>query len=153
MDAQERIFELPQPPQYPLALSLGPGISLLGYDLPQATASPGQEIPLTLYWRGEGAIDTSYTVFVHLLDGEGRVRGQRDRLPGRGRVPTSGWVEGQIVIDEYAVPLDEDAPPGVYRIEVGMYNARDMIRLPVFDAEAGRLPEDRALLEQEVRVE
>ena len=153
LDAQDRLFELPRPPQHPLALSLGQSISLIGYDLPQMMASPGQEVPLTLYWRAESEIDTSYTVFVHLLDGDGQVRGQRDRLPDRGRAPTSGWVEGQIVIDRHAIPLDEDASPGTYRIEVGMYNAKNMVRLPIVDASGGRLPEDRVLLGQEVRVE
>ena len=81
------------------------------------------------------------------------MRGQQDRLPDRGRAPTSGWVKGQIVIDEYILPVDEDAPPGTYLIEVGMYDARNMVRLPVVDAQRGRLPEDRVLLDQEVRVE
>ena len=57
------------------------------------------------------------------------------------------------MIDEYALPVDEDAPPGTYAVEVGMYNAKDMVRLPVIYAEDGRLPEDHVLLGQEVRVE
>jgi hypothetical protein len=153
VSVQPRLFELPQPPQYPMALDLGTGISLLGVDLPQTTVSPGQRLPLVLYWRSKGTVDTSYTVFVHLLDEQGRVQGQEDRFPARGRAPTSGWVEGQIVVDEYEVTLSEEAPPGVYRVEVGMYNARDMVRLPVSDAEGNRMPEDRVLLGEEVRVE
>ncbi len=153
VSVQARLFELPQPPQYPMALHLGTGISLLGVDLPQTTVSPGQKVPLVLYWRSKGSVDTSYTVFVHLLDEQGRVQGQEDRLPARGRAPTSGWVEGQIVVDEYEVSLSEEAPPGTYRVEVGMYNARDMVRLPVTDAGGNRMPEDRVLLDEEVRVE
>jgi hypothetical protein len=147
------VFELPQPPQYPMALRVGPAIEMLGVDLPQTTVSPGQKMPLVLYWRSKGAMDTSYTVFVHLLDEDGRVQGQEDRLPAHGRAPTSGWVKGQIVVDEYEVSLAEDAPPGAYHIELGMYNAKDMVRLPVTDAEGNPMPEDRVLLGEEVRVE
>ena len=68
-------------------------------------------------------------------------------------MPTSGWVEGQGVVDEVEVSVPEDMPPGTYRVELGMYNARDMVRLPVTDAEGNRLPEDRVLLDEEVRVE
>jgi hypothetical protein len=154
ISVQERSFELPQAPQQRTDLRLGQEISLLGYDLSTdgGTLAKGEQVRLTLYWRSEGAPATSYTVFVHLLDEQSQVRGQQDQIPGRGRAPTSGWVEGQVVVDEYAVPLDVDAPPGIYRIEVGMYNARDLVRLPVTDASGARLPGDRYLLAQEVRV-
>jgi len=165
VSVQERLFELPRAPQYALDLRLGdpatvpattPGaiapIALLGYDLPHTTVQPGEELPLNLYWRCESPVDTSYTVFVHLLDAGNQVRGQRDGIPMHGRAPTSGWVEGQIVVDEYAIPISGEAQPGPHRIEVGMYNVQDMVRLPVLDSEGNRLPDDRVLLEAEVIV-
>jgi len=151
---QDRLFELPQPPQQPLELSLGSAVTLLGYDL-RAPASDGasDRASLTLYWRAEQPMETGYSVFVHLLDGAGQVQGQRDRVPMEGRAPTTGWIAGQIVVDEYEVPLAEGAPPGVYRIEVGMYNAHDMTRLQMVDAEGRPLPGDRFLLPEEVYLE
>jgi hypothetical protein len=91
-------------------------------------------------------VEASYTVFVHLLDASERVQGQQDRVPMDGRAPTSGWVSGQFVLDEYAIPVFGSAQPGPHRIEVGMYDRRDMVRLPVFDAAGNRLPGDRGLL-------
>ena len=98
-------------------------------------------------------METSYSVFVHLLDEAGRVQGQRDRVPMEGRAPTTGWIAGQIVVDEYEVPLDADAPAGTFRIEVGMYDAREMTRLQMVDGEGRALPGDRYLLPEEVRLE
>jgi hypothetical protein len=161
VSVQERLFELPQPPQRPLELSLtpaagsdGPVISLLGYDLVLPAGDSAQDrLSLTLYWRCERAMETSYSVFVHLLDEAGQVRGQRDRLPAAGAAPTTGWIAGQIVADVYEVPLAPDAPGGVYRIEVGMYNARDMVRLQMVDGEGKPLPGDRYVLPEEARLE
>jgi hypothetical protein len=100
-------------------------------------------------------METSYSVFVHLLDGEGQVGGQRDRVPAHeaAPAPTTGWVPGQIVVDAYEVPLDLDAPPGTYRIEVGMYDPREMARLPIVDEEGEPLASDRYLLPEEVILE
>jgi len=148
---QERLFELPQSPQQPLELSLGSSVTLLGYDLlVPAPGGASDRVSLTLYWRAEQPMETSYSVFVHLLDEAGRVKGQRDRIPMEGRAPTTGWIAGQIVVDEYEVPLAEGAPPGVYRIEVGMYDPHDMTRLQMVDAEGRPLPGDRFLLPEEV---
>jgi len=152
VSAVERTFELPRPPQVTLNARLGEGIVLLGYDVPQASAAPGGQVLVTLYWRCAAPVDESYTVFVHLLDPGGQVRGQQDRLPMGGRALTSGWVKGQVIVDAYEVPLDADAPTGAYRIEVGMYDARDMARLPAVDIAGVPLPDDRVLLDVEIEV-
>jgi hypothetical protein len=98
-------------------------------------------------------METRYSVFVHLLDEAGQVRGQRDRIPAAGAAPTTGWIAGQIVVDAYEVPLARDAPGGTYRIEVGMYNAQDMTRLQMVDGQGKPLPGDRFLLPEEARLE
>lgn len=149
---EERLFELPQRPQFPLELRLGSSIALLGYDLPQPAIEAGGEVSLILYWRCEVPIEESYAVFAHLLDAGEQVRGQRDRVPLNGRAPTSGWVPGQIVVDELTIPVAASVEPGTLRIEVGMYDPRDMARLPIFDGNDDRLPGDRVLLSPEVNV-
>jgi hypothetical protein len=149
---EERLFELPSPPQHALDLHLGAPvngqhpIALTGYDTDQTET----ELTLTLYWQCNTALETSYTVFVHLLDENGQVQAQNDQLPVQGRAPTGGWVEEQIVIDTHIVAIAETAPPGPYRIEVGMYDRQTMTRLPVFDAGGGRQTDDRALLDTEI---
>jgi hypothetical protein len=148
---QERVFELSRPPQYPLDLRLGETISLLGYDLPRRVARAGEKVAVTLYWRCEGVVSVSYTVFVHLLGADGQIQGQQDRIPLDGQAPTTGWVKGQIIVDEYAIPISDQAQPEGHRLEVGMYDPRDVVRLPIFSQE-GRLPDGRVLLEPPIVV-
>ena len=57
------------------------------------------------------------------------------------------------MVDAYEVALEQDAPAGTYRIEVGMYDPRDMTRLPMIDAQGRPLPGDRFLLPEEVHLE
>ncbi len=152
ISVEERLFALPRPPQVPLDLTLGQGISLLGYDLPQQDVQAGDPLSLTLYWQCTSPVEASLTAFVHLLDASGQVQGQQDQIPGRGRSPTSGWVAGQVIVDEYELSLRPDLPAGEYRLEVGMYDARDMVRLPIVDASGNRLPDDRALLQAAVTI-
>jgi hypothetical protein len=91
-------------------------------------------------------MDAGYTVFTHLLDGESRIWGQQDSVPKAGTYPTTLWVEGEVVADEYEIVVKPDAPPGQYVIEVGMYLAQSGERLPVLD-ELGQVRGDRILLE------
>ena len=147
-------FNLPGAIQYPLNARLGAGgeVTLLGYDLPQTEVMPGSVVILTLYWRCESPLDASYTVFTHLLDPDGLVRGQVDSPPQGGVAPTTTWLAGEIIVDVYHIPVDKDAPAGDYRIEVGMYDSATIIRLPVFSAGGSRLPDDRVLLETTITV-
>jgi 4-amino-4-deoxy-L-arabinose transferase-like glycosyltransferase len=145
VEAWERQFTVPAI-QHPLEVNLGNQVELLGYDLDRALAKPGESLHLTLYWRALTAMDASYTVFTHLLDGESRIWGQRDSVPKAGTYPTTLWIEGEVVADEYEIVVKPDAPPGQYVIEVGMYLAQSGQRLPVLD-DSGHLQGDRVLLE------
>lgn len=129
---REKSFIVP-PIDHRLELRLGESIKLLGYDLDETTAHPGGSLYLTLYWQGLEIMDTSYTVFVHLLDEEGHIQGQRDGVPGHGALPTTSWIEGEVIIDAYEVPVAPDAPPGLYTIAVGMYDPNTGGRAVVFN--------------------
>ena len=91
-------------------------------------------------------MEISYTGFVHLLDEEGDLRGQRDSVPGGGSLPTTGWMSGEVVTDRYDISIASDAPPGRYRLLVGMYEATSGKRLPVYDG-AGNVVGDSLSLE------
>jgi len=68
-----------------------------------------------------------------------------------GTYPTNRWLESEVV-DRYAITVQPDAPPGLYRIEVGMYLLETGQRLPVFDGQGQRMPEDRVLLEEMIEL-
>jgi hypothetical protein len=113
-------------PTHPLAAQLGEAIHLVGYDLSRA----GGTFELTLYWRSAATIPTDYTVFTQLLGPDGQLWAQQDNPPQAGRYPTSAWAEQDRVVDRYALPLREGAPPGNYRLLVGMYDPATGERLP-----------------------
>lgn len=130
----------------PLEVMVGENIRLLGYDLQDRDVSPGEVLRLTLYWQAVGEMDISYSVFTHLLDPDSKVRTQKDSIPGDGSLPTTGWIEGEVITDEYDLVVDADAPPGEYVLEFGMYDPATGQRLPIYDA-AGELLGDRVLSE------
>ena len=146
--APARRFSVPGNIQHPQRAILGDVIAFHGYDLDRTSVRAGETLHLTLYWQAIAPMDTSYTVFVHLLDAGGQIRGQRDSAPVAGSRLTTSWMLNEVIVDEYDVPVDADAPPGRYQIEIGMYDPRTVVRLPVFDAGGARLPEDRILLAQ-----
>jgi len=94
----------------------------------------------------------SYTVFTHLLDTQNQIWGQRDNIPVSGKYPTKDWWEGEVVIDEYEIPVRTDAPAGEYKIEIGMYDAVTGERLSVFTSRGQQLSENCILLETPVEV-
>jgi 4-amino-4-deoxy-L-arabinose transferase-like glycosyltransferase len=147
-----RQFDLPGDIDHPLNLTLGNTIHLRGFDLDATTGAPGDALPLTLYWQGDGPTDIDYTVFVHLTGPDGLPHGQLDVSPGGGSAPTSSWAPGQVVVDELVLPIDTDAAPGTYHIAVGLYDAASGGRLPVTDDFGQRPPDDRFILPIEIAV-
>jgi lipoteichoic acid synthase len=137
-------------PQHSLEVNLDDKVRLLGYDLTAESYEPGQVIGLTLYWQALTAMEEDYTVFTHLLGSynpltNGPIWGGHDSRPGGGTYPTTVWEAGEIVIDECGIPIQADAPPGGYQLEVGMYHLATMERLLVLDA-SRTVRDDRILL-------
>jgi hypothetical protein len=130
------------PAATPLDLRLGPSIHLLGYQLAQETVQPGGALDLTLYWQADEPVTARYKVFTHLL-GEvwnaangNFIWGQVDGEPASGEAPTTTWTPGAVIADRYRIPVAPDAPPGLYRLEVGLYGLVDGQRLPVLTADS-----------------
>ena len=123
LDIRDRVrrFDLPQIPKQQKA-NLANRVELLGYDLPSSQISPGQTLPLTLYWRALAPMDTSFTVFNHLVGSSSELVGQWDGVPSQGMLPTTEWVQGEIIEDVYHIPVWEDTSPGIYHLLVGMYD-------------------------------
>jgi len=145
--ASERLFEVPAGIQNPARMDLGGKVAFLGFDLEARVVRPGDTLHLTLYWQAEEAMDTSYTVFTHLLDAGQKTWGQVDSIPGRNSRPTNGWLPGEVLIDRYDIPVSPGAPPGQYELEIGLYDASTGKRLEVRDENGLRQEQDRILLD------
>jgi hypothetical protein len=59
--------------------------------------------------------------FVDLLDAEGVMRAQRDRVPLRGLRATTYWVAGDIILHAHELTLPLGVPAGRHRFDGGMY--------------------------------
>ncbi len=116
----------------PADVRFGDQIGLVGYTF--GDARPGGALSLTLYWKALARPMHDYTVFVHLLDAEGKVRAQVDTQPRGGAYPTSEWDNGEIVRDEFALKLPADLAPGSYGLELGLYEYPSLVRLVVVGA-------------------
>jgi hypothetical protein len=101
--------------------------------------APGETLSLALYWRALAPMDTSYTVFVQVIDKEGGKVAQTDRLPCGGGCPTTTWRAGDLIGERYDLPVDVAAAPGQYPIICGMYDLATGENLPWLDAQGDPL--------------
>ena len=145
IDGRPRQFQLPEGVGHPLNANLGNHVLLLGYDIDKEAPGAGGTISLTLHWQALAEMDTSYTVFIHLLDGNDRIWGQLDSVPAQGTYPTTGWLPGEVVTDRCQIQINSEAPSGSYVLEVGLYNAVSGVRLALVDAQ-GQVLGNRILL-------
>jgi 4-amino-4-deoxy-L-arabinose transferase-like glycosyltransferase len=120
-----------------LPVNAGNVVELLAYELPAARVEPGGMVSLATFWRvldpqalgpvPADAYGHSATIFVHALDGDDAVVGQEDRLDA----PAWNWHSGDLFVQLHRFRVDADAPPGLYRLEVGIYTDQDLARLPM----------------------
>ncbi|HEY3079690.1 MAG TPA: glycosyltransferase family 39 protein [Chloroflexota bacterium] len=134
----------PPAPLQPTSFGIGEHARLVGYDAPRSVERGGV-LKVVLHWQAVADTRTAYAVFVHLIDANERPLAQRDGAPGGGALPTTGWLPGEYLADEHAVPIPADLAPGEYRLAVGMYEPTAGRRAPV-TGPSGRQPNDRALL-------
>jgi hypothetical protein len=114
-----------------IEVELGERVLLLGYD-PRLIED---QLELALFWQAERLLDQDWTVFVHLLDGNGALVAQHDSQPQDGQYPTSAWDQGEVVSDRHRLRLPADLPSGDYQVLVGLYSLENDERLPVLDSE------------------
>lgn len=134
---QDRQFDTARLPVslWPEDTRLGTALSLIAVQLDQLIARPGETLPLTLYWRALAPMNSSYIVFVQIIDEERVKAGQVDRLPCDGGCPTNTWRSGDLIGEWYDVPIRADAAPGRYQLIAGMYDQATGERLPLLDSQ------------------
>jgi hypothetical protein len=124
-------------PERPMQVEFARPVRFLGYTFDAQNVSPGDRLPLVLYWRALATLDTDYTVFVHLRDMNNVTQASADHQPYDGVVPTTRWRAGAVVKDVVWLDLPADLPPGEYRLLVGMYRVDTLERLPVMEDTSG----------------
>jgi hypothetical protein len=136
--------------KHPVKAHLDNKVKLLGYNV-ESSFRPGHGIHLDLFWQALRPMEEDYTVFIHLIDGEGNIWGQKDNPPGDGFYLTTLWTRDEVVRDQYDLMVSPDAPPGKYWLAVGMYLAETGERLEV-RREEDPLPGNQILLSPPVMI-
>lgn len=106
---------------------------------------------VTFFWKCAAKIAKDYTVFLHLLDSNGRLRAQTDAQPLVGAYPTTLWDVDETIRDHYVLAFPRDLEPGDYQIEVGLYEYPSLARLSVTDKNKSALG-NHLVLDQIVQV-
>jgi hypothetical protein len=105
--------------------AFGPSLRLHGFDQASA-AQRGQPLALRLVWEVRTPPPADYTLFAHLLGPDGQRIAQVD-LP----LSTRSWAAGRYQTTELPLGLPAEAPPGVYRLAIGLYDPAGGARLPL----------------------
>ncbi len=126
----EAMVEVPASAQ-PLEAVYGEAIELIAYEGKTTTeVNPGQTLALTLYWRGQQAVDTDYSVFIHLIDEHNLIVAQRDVFHGLGLYPSSQWNSQTQFSDTYTLRIPRSAyAPSSIHFGVGLYDHKTGKRL------------------------
>lgn len=108
----------------PQSLNFGGQVELIGYDMDRRTLhlSNSDSLTLTLYWRGIRQMTTNYSVFAHVRGAGESLWAQSDSWPQDGAAPTTTWAVGQVVAETRTLAIKPDIAPGVYDVEVGLYD-------------------------------
>jgi hypothetical protein len=97
------------------------GITLRSYSY-QPFLDAGRWINVRLQWQASQPLATNYTVFIHLIDQNGRLVAQQDGQPTAGYAPTSSWGPGLIIDDRHALLLPPGLASGEYQLRIGLYD-------------------------------
>lgn len=145
---QGPVFQLPQSAA-PLDALFDSRIRFVGFETDGLKVSPADSVTLRLYWQPAVRLDRDYSFFVHVVDETGTPLGQGDRTHAAAR-----YEVGEVICDEYHIPLLPTAKQGRYRLVAGVYitlpaggwqrltagDGKDMVELGEVEVRALRSP-------------
>jgi hypothetical protein len=99
-------------PTHPLDIWVDGRVHILGYDLSGATVRAGERLQLTLYQSVTEPLEDYWMPYAQL--GPFEARWTTD-----SRLNTPLWQPGEIVVEEYELPVPFDLPPGKYPLRLG----------------------------------
>ena len=125
----------------------GTPLALSNATFSSKSVAPGASLDMLLTWTARRPAPEDYTMFAQLVGPDGKVWGQYDAPAGWAGHHTTEWAAGERVELPWSVPLKADAPPGTYRLLVGMYRhteggtERVILSYPTGDATEGSVTE------------
>ena len=108
-----------------LPIDLGDKAEFLGYTLSQN----GRDAELVTYWRVKDQLPPQLSQFTHVMNDNGDIVTQQDRLMLTSQNLRPGDVFAQI--HHLTLPAAQSVPSGSYPIAIGLYTQTDGQRLPI----------------------
>ena len=99
------------------------GIQLVGFNESMNDGS----LEFEMIWQTGSLIETSYRVFIHVVDESGTILAQSDGVPAGWARPTTGWRPGEFISDQHQIELSADID--IKAVIVGLYDAGNGERL------------------------
>ncbi|MFO7661826.1 MAG: hypothetical protein R6X18_04450, partial [Chloroflexota bacterium] len=96
------------------------------------------------------SLEVDYQVFIHILDSDGNLVAQSDKL-NPGEFPTRRWPTERYVPDYHRLLLSSHTPPGLYTVAIGLWVQADGWRLPLFNDSGEQIGDYEPLFTVEVK--
>jgi hypothetical protein len=104
----------------------GDAAQLLGYDLQTPTVKPGGVVQVVTLWQVQRPLHDAI-LFTHLLDPDGTLIAQADRLD----VPGYSWQADDLFVQLHEFVVGEETAVGTYPLSTGLYLRPTGQRLPL----------------------
>lgn len=115
-------------------VTYGDVVRLVAFEVGKDAVRPGEELPVTVYWEALKPMAEDLSIFVQLVAGQDTILGQTDSYPGGGAYPTSMWSPGEVIRDQFMVPIRRGTNvPEAASLLTGIYHYKTLTRLPAVD--------------------
>jgi hypothetical protein len=110
----------------------GDKVELTSAVLNPSRGFPGESVKVALNFKVLAAIDVDYMIFVHVEDVDGKVdRINVDHAPVKGSSPTTRWKPGDMMRDEFDVPIPPSMNVRGLALVLGFWDPKTDARLPL----------------------
>ncbi len=117
-------------PRTAIGAGFGP-VRLTAYGLQRDSK---HRLHVALWWHTLTCPEIDYNVFVHLIDAEGNILAQGDRVPLNPYYSIRDWRPGQVWFDNHTLRLPDGADVGGLRLRIGLSRgAKGLEQLRVVD--------------------
>jgi hypothetical protein len=102
---------------HPLTAGFPDGLQLLGYAGGE-TATAGQSSALLLFWKAVAPAPRADQLRLELRAADGQLVEQRDVPLATAEYPAACWQAGDVLSEQYRLPIDAKLPGGDYRLAI-----------------------------------
>lgn len=117
------------------AIEFGGLVQVRSLEALPAEASAVATLHIRLGVRALQPLTQAYSVFVHLYGDPTPYEGGRMWAQGDSWIcasyPTAFWNRDETIVQDFALPIPADIPPGRYTVAIGVYEAPQGPRLPI----------------------